>query len=122
MATICGRCGGSYEGVVRFCPRDGEPLSAEGEPDPYIGKLLLGQFELLERIGAGAMGTVYRAWQNTMDRPVAVKVLRRELLIDAGVVKRFYREARAVARLSHPNIIPVFLVGECDDGAPYIVM
>src|SRR5499427_7928572 len=118
--TSCTRCGGSYDDDVRFCPRDGAPL---GEiPDAYVGKVLLGQFELLERIGAGAMGTVYRAWQNTMDRPVAVKVLRRELLLDAAVVKRFYREARAVARLSHPNIITVFLVGECDDGAPYIVM
>src|SRR5207245_4833558 len=57
-----------------------------------------------------------------MDRPVAVKVLRHELLRDPSVVKRFYREARAVERLSHPNIITVFLVGECDDGAPYIVM
>src|SRR5438270_11418910 len=118
--TTCGRCGGSYHEPVRFCPLDGEPLAADAA-DPYVGQVLLGQFELLERIGAGAMGTVYRAWQNTMDRPVAVKVLRRELLIDAGVVKRFYREARAVARLSHPNIITGFLVGECDDGAPYLV-
>ncbi|HJZ88697.1 MAG TPA: protein kinase [Polyangia bacterium] len=118
--TTCARCGLAYEDVVRFCPLDGEPLGAEH--DPYLGKILLGQFELLERIGAGAMGTVYRAWQNTMDRPVAVKVLKRDLLRDPAVVKRFYREARAVARLSHPNIITVFLVGESDDGAPYIVM
>ena len=118
--TSCTRCGGTYDDDVRFCPRDGAPLG--DLPDAYLGKILLGQFELLERIGAGAMGTVYRAWQNTMDRPVAVKVLRGELLRDAAVVKRFYREARAVARLSHPNIITVFLVAECDDGAPYIVM
>src|SRR5215831_5658162 len=118
--TTCMRCGKSYQGLVRFCPRDGEPLA--DEPDPYVGRVLLGQVELQGRIGAGAMGTVYRARQNTMDRQVAIKVLRRQLLVDPSVVKRFYREARAVARLAHPNIITVFLVGECDDGAPYIVM
>jgi serine/threonine-protein kinase len=118
----CPRCGGTWEQQVRFCPLDGAPLDPAAPPDPRLGTLLLGQFELCERIGGGSMGTVYRAWQRPLERPVAVKVLRRELLRDPQVVKRFYREARAVARLAHPSIVTVFLVGECEDGAPYIVM
>src|SRR5262245_9469371 len=122
MMTCC-QCGSDYEGEVRFCPACGVallpgeseplPVASSGAADPYIGKVLLGQFEVRERIGAGAMGTVYSAWQTTMQRPVAIKVLRRELARDPAVVKRFYREARAAARLCHPNIVGSFLIGEC---------
>src|SRR5581483_3625326 len=69
-----------------------------------------------------AMGTVYRAYQRTMDRVVAVKILRRELLKEPEVVRRFLREARAAAKLQHPNIVTVHLVGETDDGVPFLVM
>ena len=68
------------------------------------------------------MGTVYRAWQSGMERPVAVKLLRPEVAHDAEFRRRFLREARAAARLSHPNIVGVQLVGETDAGVPYLVM
>ena len=58
-----------------------------------------------EIAGRGAMGTVYRAYQRTMDRIVAVKILRPEIVREAGVLKRFVREARAAARLQHPNVL-----------------
>jgi serine/threonine-protein kinase len=116
----CPRCKGQFEDGVRFCPRDG--IALPEVTDPLIGRVLLGQFEILASCGRGAMGTVYRARQTTMDRTVAIKVLRRDMLRDPAVVKRFHREARAVARLSHPNIVTVFLIGETDDGLPYLVM
>ena len=118
---ICPRCHGRYEDQSRFCPRDGAPLPG-AKDDPRIGSVLLGQFELLDVCGKGAMGTVYRAWQTGMDRQVAVKILRSELLRDPSVVKRFHREARAVARIQHPNIVTVFLVGETADGVPFLAM
>jgi serine/threonine protein kinase len=118
---ICPRCQGRYDDESRFCPRDGAPLPAP-EADPRLGSVLLGQFELLEVCGRGAMGTVYRAWQSGMDREVAVKLLRDDYVKDPAVVKRFHREARSVARLNHPNVVTVFLVGETDDHVPFMVM
>jgi eukaryotic-like serine/threonine-protein kinase len=116
----CPRCNGQFEDAVRFCPRDG--IALPEVIDPLVGQVLLGQFEVLQSAGRGAMGTVYRARQTTMDREVAIKVLRKDLLRDPAVIKRFQREARAVARLQHPNIVTVFLIGETPDGRPYLVM
>ena len=90
--------------------------------DAYIGRVLMGQFQLQAQAGRGAMGTVYRARQLNMDRTVAVKVLRGDLLKDTNAVHRFLREAQAAARLSHPNIVTVHLVGESEAGVPFIVM
>ncbi len=117
---ICPGCHRRYDDAVKFCPHDGTVL-----PDPsdeYVGRRLMEQFDILARCGEGAMGTVYRAHQINMDRSVAVKILRRDLVRDRTVVRRFYREAKAAARLSHPNIITVHLVAETDEGLPYIVM
>jgi serine/threonine protein kinase len=117
----CARCGTEFPDDARFCPEDGVQLFSSRD-DPYIGQVFLKQFEVREICGRGSMGTVYRAWQTNMEREVAVKVLRRDLLRDERVVKRFHREARASARLSHPNIIIVYMVGDTDDGVPCLVM
>jgi serine/threonine protein kinase len=106
---------------VRFCPVDGA-LVTQAVQDPNLDRVLMGQFELREIAGRGAMGTVYRAYQRTMDRIVAVKILRNEIIKEPGVLRRFLREARAAARLQHPNIVTVHMVGETDDGVPYLVM
>jgi serine/threonine-protein kinase len=116
----CPVCQKSLEEDARYCPDDGTPL--KDIADPYIGAVLLGQFEVREVCGRGSMGTVYRAWQTSMERTVAIKVLRRDLLRDARVVKRFRREAKASAKLSHPSIITVYVVGDTDDGVPFIAM
>ncbi len=117
---LCPNCHSRYDDAVMFCPHDGTVM-----PDPvdeFLGQRLMGQFDIRERCGQGAMGTVYQAHQMNMDRLVAIKILRQDLVRDRTVVKRFYREAKAAARLSHPNIITVHLVAETDDGLPYIVM
>ena len=118
--NTCPRCRRTYADGVRFCPADGSLVATV--VDPYLGKTLMGQFHLVSLAGKGAMGTVYRAQQAKMDRTVAVKVLRGDLLKDDTAVKRFLREARAAARLNHPNIVTVHMVGESDEGVPFIVM
>jgi serine/threonine-protein kinase len=120
---VCPRCQTHYDDETRFCPRDGASLPAPAaSADVRLGQVLAGQFELREVCGRGAMGTVYRAWQRGIEREVAIKMLRTDVLRDPGVVKRFQREARSVARLSHPNIVTVFLTGETDDHVPFMAM
>ncbi|HEY8073403.1 MAG TPA: serine/threonine-protein kinase [Labilithrix sp.] len=83
----------------------------------------LGAYRLVTRIGSGGMGEVWLAQQMPLDRPVALKLLKKRVLTeDAGAVRRFRREALAASRLSHPNTIRVFDYGASDDGVLYIVM
>jgi serine/threonine protein kinase/tetratricopeptide (TPR) repeat protein len=85
-----------------------------------IGKKLRA-YEITEEIGSGGMATVFRAYQPSMDRHVAIKVIRSTILHDAGPRERFQREARLIARLEHPHLLPVYdFDGEHDP--PYIVM
>jgi serine/threonine-protein kinase len=86
-----------------------------------ITVLLGGRYELERLIAGGGMGAVWRAVDRRLDRPVAVKLLRRGLATDPAFVERFRREARAAAALSHPNVAGVFDYGE-HEGEAYIVM
>jgi len=91
--------------------------------DPFIGREILnGQFQILQKIGSGGMGSVYRALQPAMNRMVAVKILHPKLANRTDLVARFRREARAMSQLTHPNTVKVFLYGELEDGPLYIVM
>ena len=82
---------------------------------------MLGKYEILEEIGRGGFGTVYKARDTTLDRLVALKVLYPHLTSDPNFVARFQREARAVANLEHPNIVTVYDAGEME-GQLYIAM
>jgi eukaryotic-like serine/threonine-protein kinase len=85
-----------------------------------IGTLLSGRFRLEERVGSGGMSTVYRAFDETLERWVAIKILQNEIAEDDDQLERFRREARSVARLNHPHVVTVIDAGE-DQGCPYIV-
>src|SRR5436190_6709919 len=85
-----------------------------------IGTLIGGRFRLEERIGSGGMSTVYRAFDPTLERWVAIKLMHRDISQDPDQLERFRREARAAARLNHPHLVTVIDAGE-DDGTPYIV-
>ncbi len=123
LAKICTRCGAHYDASAAFCTRDGTPLGTESEePDVYVGQTLLGQFRIEEKVGAGGMGTVYRARQIGVDRHVAIKILHPELVQNADAVRRFQREARVSAALDHPNVVRVILFGQLPDGALYLIM
>jgi Tol biopolymer transport system component len=80
----------------------------------------LGPYEIVAPLGAGGMGEVYRAHDARLDRSVALKVLPPALSADRSRLGRFEQEARAVARLSHPNVLSVYDVGQ-EDGSPYLV-
>src|ERR671923_1038184 len=85
-----------------------------------VGMRLNGRYRLDAQIGAGGMSTVYRAFDQTLERRVAVKLMHREIASDSDQLERFRREARSVAQLSHPHIVGVIDAGE-EDGRPYIV-
>jgi serine/threonine protein kinase len=90
------------------------------EMNSLIGKSL-GKFEIVDRIGAGGMATVFKAYQHTLDRFVAIKVLPTYYADDNVFQERFKREARSVAKLTHPNIVQIHDFGE-QDNVTYIVM
>jgi serine/threonine protein kinase len=99
----------------------GMGLLHDHKPPPTSYPEKLGDFRLVSCLGGGGMGMVYLAVQESLGRQVALKVIRPESLYFAGVRDRFRREAEAVARLQHPGIVPLFMVGE-DNGLPYFAM
>ncbi|PYC87790.1 Stk1 family PASTA domain-containing Ser/Thr kinase [Streptomyces tateyamensis] len=89
--------------------------------DPLIGALLDGRYRVEERIAVGGMATVYRGTDTRLDRALALKVMHQALAGDDGFTERFIREAKAVARLSHPNVVNVFDQG-ADGGVVFLAM
>ncbi|MFO7973295.1 MAG: protein kinase, partial [Candidatus Hydrogenedentota bacterium] len=79
--------------------------------DSLVGQTI-GNYQVLRELGRGGMGVVYKAHEQSLQRVVALKVLPGHLAEDAAFVKRFLREAQAAARLSHPNIVHVYAVGQ----------
>jgi serine/threonine-protein kinase len=102
-------------------PQGKEPF---GPPagDPMIGRVIAGRFTVLGRLGAGAMGTVYRAKQARIGREVAIKILRSDRALDEASRARFLREARANSLLTSPNTVTVFDFGADDQGDFYLAM
>lgn len=101
---------------------DADEKSSEAtEDDKYIGMILDGRYEIIERIGEGGMAIVYKALCHRLDRYVAVKIMRDDLAADEDVRRRFCAESHAVAMLSHPNIVAVYDVSH-NDAVEYIVM
>ncbi|MDH6115896.1 beta-lactam-binding protein with PASTA domain/serine/threonine protein kinase [Kitasatospora sp. GAS204A] len=89
--------------------------------DPLLGTLLDGRYRVEERIAVGGMATVYRGTDTRLDRVLALKVMHPSLAGDSGFTDRFIREAKAVARLSHPNVVNVFDQG-ADGGSVFLAM
>ena len=102
---------------------DGEPRAGRTAEaaDPLIGKVLAGRYHVTAKLGVGGLGAVYRALQAPLSRPVALKVLHEGLGAIQDLRKRFEREARALASLSHPNIVTITDFGVAD-GQPYLCM
>ena len=95
--------------------------SASGQETADLPFKTLGHFEIQARIGRGGMGDVYKAYERALDRTVAIKVLPAEFARQPDFVRRFQTEASAVAKLVHPNIIPIYFIG-IDSGHHYFAM
>ena len=100
---------------------DVAPLDDESEEDPYLGKIIADKYEMLELVGGGGTGLVYKALQLEGKKIVAVKVLFPQMVLRQDVVNRFKQEASASRLLSHPNIVAVLDFG-ADRSQPYLVM
>ncbi len=117
---VCPRCSELYPDDVGTCPKDEAELRAV--LDPLIGKTVGGRFRLIQRLGSGGMSSVYLARHVLIDRLMAIKTLRRDLARDPVQRDRFLREARAVNRINHENIVEITDFGETEDGLVYLVM
>ena len=126
--VVCESCGASLvaDAPCGLCPscllRTAMETGADPRLTPYLPRLrYFGDYELLEEIARGGMGVVYRARQVSLDRRVAVKMMRPGLLASDDEIRRFHIEARTAASLRHPNIVAIHEVGE-KDGLHYFSM
>src|SRR5689334_1527549 len=92
------------------------PFQANAVRERRFEELIIGNYHVLDRLGAGGMGTVYKARHRRMKRVVAIKVLSRAVAGSEKFVQRFQREVEAVARLSHPNIVMAYDADEAEVG------
>src|SRR3984957_11561305 len=120
----CPQCQQPCEEVHKFCPSCGFPIGkvATDADDPLIGRTLPGGYVILDLVGIGGMGRVYRAEQTTLGRTVAVKIIHPHLVGEENAAARFITEARAASRLNHPNSVGVIDFGKTPDGQLYLVM
>ncbi len=122
--VVCPQCGNLCVETHKFCPVCGFPIHEffqKSSDDPLIGTTLPGGYVLLELVGVGGMGRVYRAEQKALGRTVAVKIIHPHLLGDESASVRFITEARAASRMNHPNSVAVIDFGK-NGSQLYIVM
>lgn len=119
MSKICPRCSELLPDDAGFCPFDGAELAKSS--DRFLGKTIAARYRLTKKLGAGGMSIVYLARHELISRLSAIKILRPELSRIAEHRERFLREARAVNRINHENIVEITDVGE-SDGVAYLVM
>ncbi|MEL6108246.1 MAG: serine/threonine-protein kinase [Planctomycetota bacterium] len=135
----------AQESLAGRCPTCGTGLETSGECNVCLLQLGIGdptsdfvgesslpsveelnaqfpQLEVKRLIGRGGMGAVYHARQTSLDRDVALKVIHKKVSSDAAFVERFAREAKTLAKLSHPNIVTIFDFGQSPDGTAYLVL
>jgi len=114
----CSSCGACFESPAETCDRDGQPLTLSLP----VARTIDGKYRLDQLIGKGGMGAVYEARDLRLERSVAVKILIGRAFGEARAVRRFQREARAAARLNHPNVVSVYDYGALEGGGAYLVM
>lgn len=127
-ARFCNNCGATVPEVELPADADTPVTTSEvkaeyqTQPDPLIGRIIEGKYRLDSLIGAGGMGAVYGSHRLLIGDEVAIKILHTERVVDPHASERFRREARAAARLKHPNAVSIYDFGVSSDGLQYLVM
>ncbi len=117
---ICLACGLETQDSISNCPVDGSLLTSGS--DPLLGTMFMDKYQITDVLGRGGMASVYKAKHLMMNRFVAIKFLRSELVHDNVMLQRFQLESKAVSLLKHPNIITVHDFGLSAAGVPYLIM
>ena len=124
MPRVCPECGTETDALT--CPQDGEMTLVVRKKDAgdagRIGQVIGGRYRILQIIGQGGFGAVYKAQHTATGDTVAIKLLRTEVAESEGVAARFRHEAKATSRLKHPNTVRVFDFGQMDDGNLFLAM
>lgn len=126
----CPICQSQYPNGEIFCPTDGArivttsqmEISPTASDDPLVGNILDGRYKVLKRIGEGGMGIVYEALHVSIEKKVALKVLRDDFSSRPEVVERFRQEAKSASRIGHEHIVDISDFGETPSGQSYFVM
>jgi serine/threonine protein kinase len=118
---FCPVCDTRYDESVLTCEKDDHPLVFVKQ-DSMLDRVIDGRFRITQVLGRGGMGAVYKAIQLSINRFVALKILKEELALKEDFLKRFYREVNSISKLNHPNIVSVIDFGQSSDGYLYIVM
>jgi tRNA A-37 threonylcarbamoyl transferase component Bud32 len=113
----CPQCGACYDSGATQCVREGARLVPV-----ILPRLLDGRYRLEQRLGRGGMGTVYAALDTALDRRVAVKVIREDLVGSAEAAERFRQEGRVAASFAHPNVVTIYDFGVADGRRAFLVM
>ena len=130
--AVCPKCRAANAAGARFCGTCGQALAATAPaPGPaaagrqnsaVAGRVIAGRYRLLDQLGQGGMGAVFRAEQLSLKRTIAVKLLRPDITADPTLLRRFHAEAEVVAKLSHPNTVNIYDFGHDADGTLFIAM
>ena len=119
---VCLKCGKDFP-TSGSCPDCGTPFIPSGPTtNGLAGRVLNERYTLLEPLGSGGMGTVFRAKRRDLDAFFAIKILRNDLNPETDILPRFFAEARHASQLKHPHTVRVFDFGATDDGLIYLVM
>lgn len=110
-----------YSHTMNQPPADIAPLDDDADEDPFLGTLIAGRYEMLELVGGGGIGLVYRALDKSSQKTIAVKVLFPQMALKPEVVSRFKQEARTSSLLAHPNIVAI-VDFDADKSQSYLAM
>ena len=107
---------------VQQSQSNGELADSERDDLEYPVPRLPAQYQVIKTLGQGGMGSVYKVLDSTLQKTLAIKVIKPELSTDQAALRRFEQESLALSELNHPNIVAVFASGKTENGAPYMVM
>jgi serine/threonine-protein kinase len=122
---VCPACNAHYDPETTFCPKDGTQVVSDGaqeEGPSLVGQVIADRYRLTKKLGEGGMGEVYEAQHIYIEKRVALKLLRPEIMSNQEAVTRFYQEARSASAIGHDNIVEIDDFGKLPDGRVYLSM